>query len=240
MTLRATIKSLSHDKQLELEIKRLYNLGSAMRDPKIAVTHQEEVKDIGVNIALDVPTPRIYPMSPSVLSTGGEIEVQCDKTSGEVEIVLVMGDELYIGVGSDHTDRLLERVSIVWSKQACANVVAPVLWRFDDVKDHWDKCRMRCLVDGRLYQDCSVADFIRPEDMVRIIGERLSVMPKRDWVLFSGTVAAVDKTIGYGDLWEFELTDPVLKRSISHRYRVINILDEVKDGFRVPLTAKPI
>jgi hypothetical protein len=99
---------------------------------------------------------------------------------------------------------------------------------------------MRCLVDGRLYQDCSVGDFLRPEDMVRILGERTSVMPKRDWVLFSGTIAAVDKTIGYGALWEFEMTDPVLKRSITHSYRVINILNEVKDGYRVPLTSRAI
>ena len=122
-------------KRTELELSRVFNLGSATRDPETARAHQDEVKHIGITIAFDVPAPRIYPMSTQGVSTASEVTVQTGRSSGEVEIVLYMADELYVGVGSDHTDRALEKVSIVWSKQACANVLAPTLWRFSDIAE---------------------------------------------------------------------------------------------------------
>jgi hypothetical protein len=33
------------------------------------------------------------------------------------------------------------------------------------------------------------------------------------------------------------MTDPVLGRSIRHAYRVINLMDEIKPGFRVPVSS---
>ena len=143
----------------------------------IAKAHQDEVKQIGIAIAFDVPAPRIYPLSSHVVTTADEVTVQGDRSSGEVEIVLYQGDELWVGVGSDHTDRTLETASIVWSKQACANVLAPTLWRFADIADHWDRCRMRAWVGGELYQDCGVDLFLRPEDMLRILRERVAALP---------------------------------------------------------------
>jgi hypothetical protein len=224
-------------KRTELELLRVFNLGSATRDPETARAHQDEVKHIGITIAFDVPAPRIYPMSTQGVSTASEVTVQTSRSSGEVEIVLYMADELYVGVGSDHTDRALEKVSIVWSKQACANVLAPTLWRFADIAAHWDECRMTSHVGGKLYQDCSVAAFLRPEDMLRILSERTLSLPKRDFMVFCGTIASLDKTMGFGADWAFEMTDPVLGRSISHAYRVINLMDELKPGFRVPVSS---
>lgn len=141
--MRVTVADARGEMPTALRIRRLYNLGSATRDPESARAHQDEVAHIGVKIALDVPAPRIYPLSPDVLTTADAIEVQGERTSGEVEIVLVKTDDLYVGVGSDHTDRALEKVSILWSKQACANVLAPRLWRFSEIASHWDSCRLR-------------------------------------------------------------------------------------------------
>jgi Protein of unknown function (DUF2848) len=224
----------------ELPLQRVFNLGSATRNPETARAHQDEVKHIGITIAFDVPAPRIYPMSHHVVSTADEVTVQTDHSSGEVEIVLYMADELYVGVGSDHTDRALEKVSIVWSKQACANVLAPTLWRFADIADHWDSCRMTSHVNGKLYQDCSVAAFMRPEDMLRILSERTLALPKRDFMVFCGTIASLDKTMGFGTNWAFEMTDPVLGRSIRHAYSVINLMDELRPGFRVPVASREL
>lgn len=240
MGLAVDLVSASGIKRADLALSRVFNLGSATRNPETARAHQEEVKHIGITIAFDVPAPRIYPMSSQVISTADEVTVQTDRSSGEVEIVLYMGDELYVGVGSDHTDRALEKVSIVWSKQACANVLAPVLWRFADIAAHWDECRMTSHVGGQLYQDCSVAAFLRPEDMLRILSERTVSLPKRDFMVFCGTIASLDKTMGFGADWSFSMTDPVLKRNISHAYRVINLMNEIKPGFRVPVASRDL
>ena len=46
-----------------------------------------------------------------------------------VEYVLFVGeDDILVGVGSDHTDRVLERTSLAKSKQICKNVVSSRVW----------------------------------------------------------------------------------------------------------------
>ncbi|CAH1662152.1 conserved hypothetical protein [Hyphomicrobiales bacterium] len=217
-----------------LELKRCYNLGSATRKADTAIAHQDEVKKIGIAIAFDIPAPRIYPIGADNITAAGEITVQGEETSGEVEIVIVVTDDIYVGVGSDHTDRALERTSIVWSKQACANVLAPKLWRWSDVKDRWDSFVMRSWVDGRLYQECLTEVFLSPEAMLDVLKERVADLPARDFCVFGGTVAALNKSIGFGRRWEFEMAQPD-GDAIRHGYDVVNLMNEIKPGFRVPL-----
>lgn len=216
-------------------VRRMYNLGSATRQAADAVPHQEEVAREGVRIAHHVPAPRIYPIDTYALTTEDAIGVQGPRSSGEVEIVLVQADRLYVGVGSDHTERDLERGSIVWSKQASPNVLAPTLWDFEEIAGHWDRCVMRSSVDGRPYQDVGVAAFLSPPDILRILGERVPGLPARDFVVFCSTIVALSKEIGFGKQWQFEMEDPVLGRKIAHGYRLEPLFDEIAEPFRVPL-----
>jgi 4-hydroxyphenylacetate 3-monooxygenase len=161
--------------------------------------------------------------------------VQGPRSSGEVEIVLVQADRLYVGVGSDHTERDLERASIVWGKQASPNILAPTLWDFEEIAGHWDQCVMRSTVDGRLYQDVSVSAFLSPPDILRILKERVTRLPARDFVVFCSTIVALNKEFGFGSRWQFELEDPVLKRKISHTYKLEPLFNEIAEAYRVPL-----
>jgi hypothetical protein len=215
-------------------VKRMYNLGSATRNPETAVAHQEEVAKSGIHIAFDVPAPRIYPIALHALTQSEEVFVQTDRTSGEVEIVVHVADRIYVGVGSDHTDRALETVSIPGSKQACANHLAGKLWPWDEIRDTWDACILRSWVDGRLYQEVGVDAFISPEDMIATIRERVSGVPDRDFTIFGGTIVSVDKELGFGRQWRYQLEDPGAGRAIEAEYRVTDILAEVRDGYRVP------
>lgn len=224
----------SKPERRRIHVRRLYNLGSATRDPNVARPHQDEVALVGVEISFDIPSPRIYPTSPSALTTDTRILVQGNNTSGEVEIVLVMADELLIGVGSDHTDRDLERTSIPWSKQVAPNILAPRLWRWVDVWDHWDQCRLRSEVDGQLYQDVGVDVFLGPEDVLRILRERATV-PERDFVVFCGTYVSVTGHIQTGRDWRVVLEDPQTGRSIEHSYTVDSLFDEIAPAYRVRL-----
>lgn len=237
MELACTVAPLSGSEvSRTITVQRTYNLGSATRDPDSAKAHQEEVADAGVAIALDIPAPRIYPIAVGALTTGREVQVQSDKTSGEVEIVLYIGDQLYVGVGSDHTDRALEKTSIPWSKQVCANVLAPTLWQFDDVREHWDDCILRSAVDGDLYQDVGVATFLHPDDILAILRDRVSGLPERDYLVFCGTYVSIDKKLKFGESWSFELEDPTNDRRIAHSYQVTNLFDGIDKAYRVPLT----
>lgn len=235
MELSLDIQSASGTRRAQFPIRRVFNLGSATRDPAVAVPHQEEVAKEGVQIALDVPAPRIYPMPRHLVRTDEELFVHCDETSGEVEIVLLVADRLYVGVGSDHTDRALERTSILWSKAVNANILAPVMWPWEEVAARWDQMVLRSWVDGRLYQDVGVNAFLTPLDMLAVLRQRVASMPERDFIVFGGTYVSVDKTLGYGKRWEFALDDPAGGRSIRHGYDVVNILDEMAPGYRVPL-----
>ena len=230
----ATVVSEQGRVSQRFPVKRMYNLGSATREASVAVHHQEEVARAGVVIALHVPAPRIYPIDAFALTTEQAIGVHGLRTSGEVEIALVMTDRLYVGVGSDHTDRDLERGSIAWSKQVNPNILAPTLWVYDEIADHWDDCVMRSRVDGRLYQDVGVNAFLSPTDILKILKERVPGLPARDFVVFCSTIVALDKELGFGQRWQFELEDPVLGRQISHSYQVEQLLDEIAEPYRVP------
>lgn len=234
---RATVASADGTtEEREVAVRRMYNLGSATRDASVAVHHQEEVAAAGVQIAFDVPAPRIYPIAPYALTSERVVEVHTQRSSGEVEIVLVLtGGEVLVGVGSDHTDRDLERHSIVYSKQACPNVLAPTLWRLEDVAAHWDQCVLESWVDGELYQQTPTGTFLAPEDLLDVLRSRADV-PDDGVVLFAGTIVALSGQLQFGTTWTFRLHDPVLDRELRHEYVVEELMPEVHDGFRVPMT----
>jgi 4-hydroxyphenylacetate 3-monooxygenase len=172
------------------------------------------------------------PISDWTLTTDGEVSVQRERTSGEVEIVTVVrGGELYVGVGSDHTDRTLEATDIPWSKQVCANVLAPVVWPWGDVREHWDRVLLESdvLVEGKRapYQRAGVAEFWTPEEMVRSLEGRIEP-PTGDYLVFSGTVVTLGRALIFADTWTIRLIDPVRGERIEHTYRVPILSREVR------------
>lgn len=220
---------------LSIDLAAVLNMGSATRDAAVAKLHQDEVALHGVSIATHVPAPRLYPMAVDGVSTGERVEVHTAETSGEVEIVLVFADQLYVGVGSDHTDRLLEKASIPYSKAACANIIAPTVWPFAEIAESWDQCILRSWVDGRLYQEVGVDAFLRPEAIREILADRAPGFPQENTVAFCGTIVSVDKRLGFGARWEFEIEDPVGGRKIRHGYDVVDMFEMISPEYRVPV-----
>ena len=217
-----------------LKVSRMYNFGSATRDPETAIAHQQEVAKSGIHIAFNVPAPRIYPIGLHALDISDSVFVQSDRTSGEVEIVIHVGDEICVGVGSDHTDRSLETVSIPGSKQACVNHLATVFWPWAEVAETWDDYVLRSWVNDKLYQDVGVSKFLSPPDILSVLRDRVDRVPERDFLVYCGTYVSVDKALGFGDKWRYQLAAPNTGRQIDAEYHVIDILNEVKDKFRVP------
>ncbi|WP_281689443.1 DUF2848 family protein [Pseudonocardia thermophila] len=215
--------------------QRLYNLGSATVDPNAAVAHQREVADVGVRIAFDVPAPRIYPMSVNSVTTDDRIGVHSGSTSGEVELVLVVHEgEIFLGVGSDHTDRVLEKHSIIWAKQYCPSVLGRQVWRWRDVAPRWSDLVLESTVDGALYQRCGASVFLSPDEIVKVLEERVAALPS-SYLVFCGTYTSIENTIRYGTTWTGTLRDTTTGERLDLRYEVVDLLSEIRPGFRVPL-----
>jgi len=207
-------------------IENLVIAGWTGRNVEALEAHIRELEAIGVKRPKSVPI--FYRVAAQLLTAAGSIQVMADKSSGEVEFVLyALDDGLWLGVGSDHTDRKAETIGVTLSKQMCAKPVGPTLWRYDEVKPHWDRLMLRSFVsDGgtrRLYQEGPVTNMRSPEELIRLYtgGDRLAP----GTAMFCGTFAAHGE-LSYSGSFEMELEDPVLGRKLSHGYRIVQLPDE--------------
>jgi hypothetical protein len=211
-------------RQLDLSaINHVALAGWAGRDAAAVEAHIRELEVLG--LTRPTHTPVFYRVAASLLTTNDAIEVVGAETSGEVEFVLVMLDDgLWVGLGSDHTDRGLERSSVALSKQLCAKVIAPSLWRYEDVAAHWDRLTLRSWAyrggARHPYQESTVAAILPPRDLIAMYTAtaRLDIAT----ALFGGTVATLD-AIAPAEMFEMELHDPVLGRSLRHHYRIATL-----------------
>jgi hypothetical protein len=209
------------ERELDLrEIEHLVIAGWTGKDVAALEHHIRELEAIGVKRPKS--TPIFYRVAASLLTTANTIDVLGERTSGEVEcVVYELRDGLWIGVGSDHTDREVETLGVAWSKQVCAKPVSQRLWAFDDVAQHWDRLVVRSFaqVDGkrRLYQEGSVASMRPPSELIRLyVGNDVFA---RGTSMFCGTLAVQDG-IAPAEQFGVELEDPVLGRKITHSYRI--------------------
>ena len=208
------------------KIRQLIVAGWTGRNQDAVEKHIRELEAIGVR--RPKTTPIFYRVSASLLTTDDTIEVLGENSSGEVECVLhaIEGD-IFVGVGSDHTDRKAEAIGVSLSKQMCAKPVSRQVWRFADVAAHWDRLVLRSYVrvngGRRIYQEGSVATMRPPEELCRLwCGEHR--LPQHS-SMFCGTLA-VHGDIVTAEAFEMELEDPVLNRKITHTYNVRTLPDE--------------
>ncbi|WP_334193636.1 DUF2848 domain-containing protein [Pararhodobacter sp.] len=206
------------------DVAQLIVAGWAGRDRAAVEEHIHELAAIGVPAPSTVPV--YYRVAEALLcqcDAGQPVQVLGSDTSGEVEAVIFAdGDELLLGVGSDHTDRKLEAYSIAFSKQISAKPVSRELWRLKDVEQYWDELVLRswAVIDGErcLYQEGTVAGLLNPRDLFERYGfaER-QLAPGH--AMFCGTLAVQDG-IRPGTHFEGELYDPRRDRSLRLSYAV--------------------
>jgi hypothetical protein len=208
---------------LTLPIDRAVMAGWTGRDPVARDRHIAELEAIG--IARPATTPIYYRVAARRLTMADSIEVSGSETSGEVEFVLIGWEgRIFVGVGSDHTDRKVESYSVTVSKQMCDKPIASVLWELEDVAGHWDRMMLRAFawIGGArvLYQEGTLDSMLPVQELIErgFGGARLP----DGCAMFGGTFAAKGG-IRPASRFEFELEDPVLKRRIGHAYDVIEL-----------------
>jgi hypothetical protein len=193
------------------------------RDPVAREKHIVELMALGV--ARPATTPIYYRVSASRLTTATQIEAVGENSSGEVEVVLIRdAGKVWVGVGSDHTDRKVETYNVTTSKQMCDKPIAPELWPFDDVSDHWDSLMLRSWIEEggqrRLYQEGAVSAMLGPDTIVA--GFEPNGELADGTAMFCGTLSARGG-IRPSRRFSFELADPIRNRRIAYAYDIVTL-----------------
>lgn len=209
------------DRRVEFVAKRIVNAGYAGRNQEEVQKHIEELKKLG--IPAPDKTPTYYPKPADLLTTADYLEVCDTENSGEAEYVLLVGeDEVYVAVGSDHTDRKLEETNILKAKQMYPNFMSRAVWRLEDVKGHWDELLLRAWIGSEqreLYQEARLAALLQPEDLLARVRELIQGK-MAGTVIYSGTVAALGEGVRFSDYFECELLDEKRGQALRCRYTV--------------------
>lgn len=204
--------------QVSMMPQALIVAGWTGRDEAALNHHIEELAAIGVPRPSSVPV--FYRNAVTNVVQTDRLEVLGPDTSGEVEPVIVaLNDGLWIGLGSDHTDRKAETMGIALSKQLCGKVMGGSLWKFEDIAPHWDRIVIRsyATIDGErvIYQEGPLALMRDPVDLMRRYGRPFVA----NTIIFCGTLGAKGG-IRPAARFDMELDDPVLKRCITHGYDI--------------------
>ena len=160
----------------DIPIRRLFIIGYAGRD---AAAQEKHIRELEEQFGIPAPThtPMIYECDPCLLVQKDRQFFIGSKTSGEAECVLIFRDRsVFVGVGSDHTDRELEVSSVPKSKQVCPKPVSRELWDYAEVRDHWDSLQLLSWQRGAgeeyPYQNGGLAELIPAERVMDELRER--------------------------------------------------------------------
>jgi 4-hydroxyphenylacetate 3-monooxygenase len=218
MTLR--FRPISTDSDIALNAARLIIAGYTGRDAAAVAAHIEELAAIGIPPPASVPA--FFELDPGLVTSDPVITIAGSNTSGEVEPVLIRHDgRHYLGVGSDHTDRDVERTDIAASKAACPKPVGhQVVALPDDLGAlDWDAIEVESDLDGHPYQRGSLVALRTLTDLLSRMTSTLGELGN-DLVMFCGTVPLLTGEFRPGRIWRVALQlDP--NTSLTHSYEVL-------------------
>lgn len=221
--LKLLLETKDGERTLNFNVKKLVNAGRSGRDQEAVQKHLEELRKAGANVGSEFPI--FWPKTSDRITTDSEFEVLPGTvSSGEVEFVLLVEkDTIYVGIGSDHTDRGIQKTDLVAAKEIYYNVMAPKVWLYEEVKEYWDDLVMRSWVEEegkrQLYQEGKLKEILTPEKILEEVRSRIS--DNLDGLaVFSGTHPTLSGSLSYSPYFEVELKDEKRGRSLHHTYRV--------------------
>lgn len=226
-TMNFNLMTKNGNSDVQIDYERVFAIGYAGRNIDKTMEHIRELeRDLGVPAPKKIPT--IFQCSNFVLTQDKDLSFLGKKTCGEVEYVIIMNHgKIYIGVGSDHTDRDLEATNVPKAKQICAKPICHDIWDYEDMKNHWDEIELNSwqTVDGEeiRYQAGTLADILPVERILKELNERVGRID--NCVIFSGTVPVLDGFC-FGEAFRYEMVDKKLGRKITSSYNVDVITEE--------------
>jgi hypothetical protein len=206
---------------INVPIKRLVVAGWTGRDQAAVRHHIEELAERGVKAP--ETTPVFYRVSAARLTRAEVIDVPGQGNSGEVEFVIFQHEgELYVSVGSDHTENDVEAYGVTVAKQMCEKPVATRAWPFNEVAAHWDQIHLRAWVvekgERTLYQQGQVSAMLDPAALLDGLAQVEEAFSDGT-LMYNGTFDVIG-SLRFAPRLEIEMYDPVLQRSITHGYDI--------------------
>ncbi len=197
--------------------QRLIIAGYTGSDQAAVRAHVDELARIGV--PPPPKTPMFYEVPASLATTAPTMAVSGAQTSGEIEPVLIrVGGTIYLAVGSDHTDRLVEKRDIAESKASAPKPMGASAVPFDLVAAAWDSIVLHCRIDGELYQEGSLAAILHPSALLEMLAHDGQALGEGS-VMFCGTLPLLGGEFVYGTAYDLELRLPG-GASLTHAYQV--------------------
>ncbi len=220
-TLKFTLQTKDGAQPFPVAVRRLVIAGWTGRSREAMEKHVRELEALGISRPSAMPI--FYRVSARLLTTANVIEVSGEGSGGEVEYFIVKtGGRLFVGCGSDHTDRKAETASVSFAKQMCEKPVAPVLWPFEEVRPHWDEIEIRSSIpsDGGVstYQRGLVSTMLDPLELIRRY-ESTGGYFDDGTLMFCGTLPAAGG-VRPTDSFSYEMIDPRLGRTIRASYHL--------------------
>jgi hypothetical protein len=217
------LESKQERRELAFRYDRMVNAGYVGKNQEEVRRHIEELAAKGIPGPKSIPV--LYPVVCNVLSLDPAIEVYGNETSGEVEYVLcvVTEDEIYVGLGSDHTDRHLEEIDIPRAKQICPNLMGRTVWPLKEVENHWDDLLMNANVvkDGKdsLYQEGRLGLLLNPVELMSFVKSKIA-SPLENLIIFSGTMGMLAGEFIFSQKFSAKLIDEKLNRRLEISYDI--------------------
>ena len=215
--------------KIEFDLKRLLIVGYSGSNVEKIMAHIKELKEhLGVPEPKKIPT--IFECSKELLTTERNIKFVGDMTSGEVEFLIIKhANDIYIGIGSDHTDRKLESISVPKAKQICPKPIGEEVWLYKDVKEHWNEIEAESYqnIDRKkvLYQKGKLSEILPVEKIISELENRVGDI--EDSIIFSGTVPLIS-TFKYGDEFICKIYDKKNNSTLNLNYEINQISEEEK------------
>jgi hypothetical protein len=223
LELEVVLETKQEGRPLIFNYNRMVNAGYVGKNQEEVRRHIQELAEKG--IPGPTSTPTLYPVVCTALTTESVIEVYGSETSGEVEYVLlvVAEDEIYVGLGSDHTDRHLEETDIPRAKQICPNLVSRTVWPLNEVEDHWDDLLLKATSASHgeeiPYQEGRLALLLNPSELLSFIKTKIPG-PLENLVIFSGTMGMLTGEFVFAEKFSAQLIDEKLNRRIEISYDI--------------------
>ncbi len=222
MEIKLELESAAGSRELAFAFGRMVNAGYTGRNQAEVQRHIDELAAKGIPGPKKIPT--LFPVICQTLLSQPEIEVYGEETSGEVEYVLLVQDPqtIYVGLGSDHTDRHLEETDIPRAKQITPNLISAKVWPLSEVKDHWDRLLIRSSVvnQGRqeVVQEGRLELMMAPDDLMSFVQSQIG--PLDNTVIYSGTLGTLSGEFAFGRRFICELLDEELGRRLDLAYDI--------------------
>jgi hypothetical protein len=202
----------------ELDLEMVIVAGYTARDRAAVMHHIDELAAIGIPPPPSVPMYWKFP--PWLAMNTDRMVVVGGETSGEAEVLLIAdGDELFVSLASDHTDRAAEAIDIAMSKGICPKMCAHEAWPVASIDGRWGELELRSYIgtdDGEvLYQQGACSSLVSPPELL----ENLPFARPRRFAMLTGTVP-VEGGVRPASYFRGELHDPATGRSIALSYRI--------------------